>query len=47
MDFLRVPLTAAAGWAVYAERVDLLTALGVALILAGNLLNLQRAPTAR
>jgi drug/metabolite transporter (DMT)-like permease len=47
MDFLRVPLTAAAGWAVYAERVDLLTALGVALILAGNLLNLQRAPTVR
>jgi len=32
MDFLRVPLTAAAGWAVYAERVDLFTALGVALI---------------
>ncbi len=47
MDFLRVPLTAAAGWAVYAERVDLYTVLGVALILTGNLLNLQRAPTAR
>lgn len=47
MDFLRVPLTAAAGWAVYAERVDLFTALGVALILGGNLLNLRRAPTVR
>jgi len=47
MDFLRVPLTAAAGWAVYAERVDLLTALGVVLILGGNLLNLKRAPAGR
>lgn len=47
MDFLRVPLTAAVGWAVYAERVDLFTALGVALILGGNLLNLRRAPTVR
>lgn len=43
MDFLRVPLSAAAGWAVYAERIDLFTALGALLILAGNLLNLQRA----
>ena len=47
MDFLRVPLTAAVGWAVYAERVDLLTALGVVLILGGNLLNLKRAPAGR
>lgn len=46
MDFLRVPLTALAGWAVYSEQVDLFTALGVALILAGNLLNLRR-PVAR
>jgi drug/metabolite transporter (DMT)-like permease len=44
MDFLRVPLSAAAGWAVYDERVDLFTVLGVALILAGNLLNLRRTP---
>lgn len=42
MDFLRVPLTAAAGWAIYGERVDMLTVLGVLLILAGNLLNLRR-----
>ena len=41
MDFLRVPLTAAAGWAVYSERVDAFTVLGAALILAGNLLNLR------
>ena len=46
MDFVRVPLTALAGWLVYAERVDLFTVLGVLLILAGNLLNLRR-PLAR
>jgi len=48
MDFLRVPLSALAGWAVYAERVDALTVLGVLLILGGNLLNLRRpaAPAA-
>ena len=43
MDFLRVPLTALAGWALYAERVDLFTAAGVGLILGGNLLNLRQA----
>ncbi len=40
MDFLRVPATAGVGWLLYAERIDLLTALGAALILTGNLLNL-------
>ena len=44
MDFLRVPLTALAGWLVYAEQLDLLTGLGVGLILAGNALNLVRWP---
>ena len=43
MDFLRVPLTALAGWALYAERVDLLTLAGMALILTGNGVNLVRA----
>ncbi|HEY0855626.1 MAG TPA: DMT family transporter [Albitalea sp.] len=47
MDFLRVPLTAAAGWLVYAERVDLFTVLGASLILTGNLLNLRRADATR
>ena len=47
MDFLRVPLTALAGWLVYAERVDLFTVAGVTLILAGNLLNLRRTTPAR
>jgi drug/metabolite transporter (DMT)-like permease len=44
MDFLRVPLTALAGWAIYAERIDMLMVLGTILILAGNLLNLRRLP---
>ncbi len=42
MDFLRLPLTAAAGWALYNEHVDALTAVGVVLILGGNVLNLRR-----
>lgn len=41
MDFLRVPLTAAAGWLLYSERLDLFTVLGAAMILTGNLLNLR------
>jgi len=44
MDFLRVPLTALVGWLVYAEMLDLFTALGVGLILVGNVLNLIRWP---
>ena len=28
MDFLRVPLTATAGWLIYSERLDLFTVLG-------------------
>ena len=41
MDFLRVPLTATAGWLIYSERLDLSRSLGAALILTGNLLNLK------
>jgi drug/metabolite transporter (DMT)-like permease len=41
MDFLRVPLTATAGWLIYSERLDTFTLLGAALILTGNLLNLR------
>src|SRR4030081_393272 len=33
MDFLRVPLTAIAGWLVYSERLDIFTVLGAALSL--------------
>ena len=43
MDFLRVPLTAAAGWLLYSERLDMFTVLGATLILTGNLLNLKSA----
>ncbi|HEY2187065.1 MAG TPA: DMT family transporter [Caldimonas sp.] len=42
MDFLRVPLTALAGWLVYGERIDVYTVGGAALILFANLLNLRR-----
>jgi drug/metabolite transporter (DMT)-like permease len=45
MDFLRVPLTATAGWLIYSERLDMFTVLGAMLILSGNLLNLRpRSP---
>lgn len=44
MDFLRVPLTALVGWLAYSERLDVFTALGVGLILMGNVLNLLRWP---
>jgi drug/metabolite transporter (DMT)-like permease len=47
MDFLRVPLSAAAGWLIYSERLDIFTVLGAALILTGNLLNLKSATPAR
>jgi drug/metabolite transporter (DMT)-like permease len=41
MDFLRVPLTALAGWLLYSEQLDAFTVLGAALILTGNLVNLR------
>jgi len=46
MDFLRVPLSATAGWLLYAERLDAYTVLGAVLILTGNLLNLKSADPA-
>lgn len=42
MDFLRVPLTALAGWIIYSEGVDALTVTGAALILLANILNLKK-----
>ena len=47
MDFLRVPLSAAAGWLLYSERLDMFTVLGAVLILSGNLLNLKGATPQR
>ncbi len=43
MDFLRVPLSAVLGWLVYSETIAPATALGAALILAANTLNLLKA----
>ena len=45
MDFLRVPLSAVVGWLVYAEAIDVFTALGAGLILVGNLINLRSPAT--
>jgi drug/metabolite transporter (DMT)-like permease len=45
MDFLRLPLTALLGWMIYREGIDIYTALGAALILAGNTINLAKAQT--
>jgi len=42
MDFLRVPLSAVAGWLAFGERIDVFTVGGAALILFANLLNLRR-----
>ena len=47
MDFLRVPLTAIAGWLVFSEGIDLMMVLGTMLILVGNLLNLRPGPARR
>jgi drug/metabolite transporter (DMT)-like permease len=41
MDFVRVPLTATVGWLIYSERIDVYTAIGAAMILAANLINLR------
>jgi drug/metabolite transporter (DMT)-like permease len=42
MDFLRLPLSALIGFLLYSESIDLFTAIGAALILAGNLFNMPR-----
>jgi drug/metabolite transporter (DMT)-like permease len=47
MDFLRVPLSALAGWLLYDEGVDIWLALGSTLILAGNAVNLWRAASSQ
>ncbi len=42
IDFLRLPLGALIAWAAYSESIDPFLALGGALILAGNWVNLRR-----
>jgi len=44
MDFLRLPFAALIGWLLYQEQIGVLTACGAALILGGNLLNMQKRP---
>jgi drug/metabolite transporter (DMT)-like permease len=39
LDFLRVPLSALLGWAIYHEQLDTWAAVGAALIVAGNALS--------
>jgi len=48
MDFLRVPATALLGYLAFSETIDMVTALGALLILAGNAVNLfgRRPPVA-
>jgi len=46
LDFMRIPLIAVVGWAVYGERLDIFVLLGALIIIAGVLWNL-RAETAR
>jgi drug/metabolite transporter (DMT)-like permease len=47
MDFLRVPLTAAAGWLFYGETLDAYTIFGAALILSANFINLRAPATGK
>lgn len=42
MDFLRLPFGGLVGWLLYREGFDLFTAAGAFMIIAGNLLNVQR-----
>ena len=45
MDFLRVPVTAVAGWLLYSEGIDSFLVAGAALILLANILNLRGPAT--
>ena len=44
MDFLRLPVGGLVGWLLYQEVIDIFTATGALLIVAGNLFNLPRRP---
>ena len=47
MDFMRIPLIAVVGWALYGEKLDIFVLLGALIIIAGVLWNLraERAST--
>jgi drug/metabolite transporter (DMT)-like permease len=44
IDFLRLPLVALIGWALYGETVGALAIAGALLIVLGNVINLRAAP---
>jgi drug/metabolite transporter (DMT)-like permease len=46
LDFMRIPLIAVVGWAIYGEQLDIFVLLGALIIVAGVLWNL-RSETAR
>jgi len=46
MDFLRLPFAGLVGWLLYQETIDVFTAAGALLIIAGNVLNVQRRQVA-
>jgi drug/metabolite transporter (DMT)-like permease len=41
LDFLRIPLIAVVGWALYGERLDIFVLLGATIIISGVLWNLR------
>ena len=41
LDFMRIPLIAVVGWAIYGERLDIFVLLGALIIVAGVLWNLR------
>ena len=41
LDFMRIPLIAVVGWALYGERLDLFVLLGALIIVTGVLWNLR------
>jgi len=43
IDFLRLPLVALLGWALYGEAIGILAVAGAALIVAANIINLRSA----
>ncbi len=45
LDFMRIPLIAVVGWAVYGERLDIFVLLGALIIVAGVLWNLRAEAT--
>jgi len=41
LDFMRIPLIAVVGWAIYSEPLDIFVLLGALIIVSGVLWNLR------